>query len=283
MKQKLGLHSHVLPALQNDHKTLFEEAKRATVFDCRSINSGFLKDTGRAALDEWRALNRQVRLPFDACWFEFDREFGILAADVFWHHDLTLDGDRVVEQHPFLGWGMWDELGYTIRENYSPFGEFRNGARFPDDPEVVPYTSRCNASNAAEEAIVDIGMELLVGVLALMQDRLVGTEFRPDENARLNKDRAKRGKLPISSDTHVLSLNMGAVRRVARPADGTHESPRLHWRRGHWRLLHRGSEFENQTWVKRCLVGDPDRGFVHKDYRLTWRPPMIAPSSDLLH
>jgi hypothetical protein len=43
---------------------------------------------------------------------------------------------------------------------------------------------------------------------------------------------------------------------------GTHENPCLHWQRGHWRILHRGSEFDNRAWMGKCLVGDAEKGFV---------------------
>jgi hypothetical protein len=45
---------------------------------------------------------------------------------------------------------------------------------------------------------------------------------------------------------------------------GTHASPRLHERRGHWRHLRSGK----RVWVRNCLVGDPNRGVIEKDYRV---------------
>lgn len=46
-------------------------------------------------------------------------------------------------------------------------------------------------------------------------------------------------------------------------SSGTGRKKRLHFRRGHWRHF---PAFK--TWVKWCLVGDPDLGFVDKEYRL---------------
>jgi hypothetical protein len=82
---------------------------------------------------------------------------------------------------------------------------------------------------------------------------------------KMNRLREKRGKLPLF-DYHVVKL--ADRRRVsALPAelrDGEkRRSPRLHFRRGHW--VH----FPNhKTWRKWTLVGDPELGFVDKDYRL---------------
>lgn len=45
---------------------------------------------------------------------------------------------------------------------------------------------------------------------------------------------------------------------------GTHASPRLHWRRGHQRILRSG----RITWVRPTLVGDANRGLVVHDYQM---------------
>ncbi len=81
---------------------------------------------------------------------------------------------------------------------------------------------------------------------------------------KLNAARVRRGKLPLS-DYHIINL-AHRERPAPLPLDhegGTHRSPRLHFRRGHWRHL-----VNHKTWVKWTLVGDPDLGFIDKDYRL---------------
>jgi len=45
---------------------------------------------------------------------------------------------------------------------------------------------------------------------------------------------------------------------------GTHESPRLHDRRGHLRRLRSG----RNVWVKPCKVGDASKGAVWHDYAI---------------
>jgi len=80
--------------------------------------------------------------------------------------------------------------------------------------------------------------------------------------SKLNKKRAKHGKLPIP-DHYVVDLTRR--KRVTNPhvgEAGTHV--RLHFRRGHWRHFETGYK----TWIKWCLVGDPDLGFVSKEYAL---------------
>jgi hypothetical protein len=90
--------------------------------------------------------------------------------------------------------------------------------------------------------------KLLLGVLTLMNEHLLGTEIRPDPSPQLTRARLRRGRLPLYAQTRVLTINLGSLRRLAKANDSKrHESPSLHWRRGHWRALHRGSEFEGRT------------------------------------
>jgi hypothetical protein len=79
---------------------------------------------------------------------------------------------------------------------------------------------------------------------------------------RLNAARERRGKLPFN-DYHVIKLarREGADRLPA--AESTHNSPRFHFRRGHYRHF-----VGHKTWINWTLVGDPDLGFIEKTYRL---------------
>lgn len=76
----------------------------------------------------------------------------------------------------------------------------------------------------------------------------------------LNKKRERKGKPPLK-DYHIVDLSRR--HRVEGPSVGTHKSPRLHFRRGHWR--HMG---DYKTWIKWTLVGDPNLGFIEKEYRI---------------
>lgn len=79
---------------------------------------------------------------------------------------------------------------------------------------------------------------------------------------KLNKKRAADGKIPLA-DFHVVEL--ARRHRVANPtaAAGQGSKKRMHFRRGHWRHYE-----TSKTWVKWCLVGDPDLGFIQKQYSL---------------
>jgi hypothetical protein len=78
---------------------------------------------------------------------------------------------------------------------------------------------------------------------------------------RLNRKRVERGREPLRP-YHVVNLaRRHVIERGESTGTGTHK--RLHFRRGHWR------HYENKTiWIKWTLVGDPDLGWVEKEYRL---------------
>lgn len=79
---------------------------------------------------------------------------------------------------------------------------------------------------------------------------------------RLNRARKKAGK-SLLGDYHIVNLNRHRRLQPFEHELGHHASPRCHFRRGHWR------RYDNfKTWIKWCLVGDPDLGFVDKHYRL---------------
>jgi hypothetical protein len=62
---------------------------------------------------------------------------------------------------------------------------------------------------------------------------------------------------------HVVSLARRARAPALEPSAPTGRKKRMHFRRGHWRHF---PAFK--TWIRWCLVGDPDLGFVDKEYRL---------------
>jgi len=101
-----------------------------------------------------------------------------------------------------------------------------------------------------------------VRAMCIALDADVATSEVVRAPVKLNEKRAKAGKTPLP-DYRVVDL--ARRHRVANPAagSGAGTKKRLHFRRGHWR------HFEaSKTWVKWCLVGNPDLGFISKHYRL---------------
>lgn len=80
------------------------------------------------------------------------------------------------------------------------------------------------------------------------------------ESSFVKLQRLRKAKIPNDS-YYVLKLPHS---RSGKSGEGTHESPRLHFRRAHIRKLSGG----NLTWVRSCLVGDAEKGIIHKDYKV---------------
>lgn len=81
---------------------------------------------------------------------------------------------------------------------------------------------------------------------------------------KTNRPPKEHAPLPALS-FHILKLNRRP--RPAPPAFDPNHVPgtrkRLHFRQGHWRHYS-----NHKTWIKWMLVGDPDLGFVDKDYQV---------------
>lgn len=77
----------------------------------------------------------------------------------------------------------------------------------------------------------------------------------------INRARMKKGKPGVTYEWHTVQVAPAAPK--PEPKGGTHASPKLHDRRGHWRTRN-----GRKHWVRACIVGDPDKGVVEKDYRV---------------
>jgi hypothetical protein len=269
-------------------KELVSELPHAEIFDCRQLPVEFVGDTGEAALHEIKQTGKTTQLPFSYCYFEFadrrgpisifayeiDQGGGLETIEFLPFHANTYDAftsstgeilnDAVYDDHmdhmllrrrtaidPIVGWTFSQGYMWSNNENRDDF--FRH-----------------------EEQFFEATLKLLLGALTLLEEKLVISARQEDPAPKLNVARTKRGLPPVSGPSHVLQVNVPAIHNTARKTKiGTHESPCLHWRRGHWRVLHRGSEFEDKAWVNKCLVGDPAKGFVRKIYNLTNQLPLM--------
>lgn len=122
-----------------------------------------------------------------------------------------------------------------------------------------PVTASAELTKAAE-ALNALLLQVKAVCVALDAE-VVETEVVRAPPA-LNRARQKRGKVPLP-DFRVVDLSKryrtaGARSEAAEP--GTRK--RLHFRRGHWRHY-----ATHRTWIKWMLVGNPDLGFIDKEYR----------------
>ena len=86
--------------------------------------------------------------------------------------------------------------------------------------------------------------------------------FPTPKKSLLNAARAAKGKPLALFDWHTVEI--APKKPKGEPQGGTHASPRLHDRRGHWRICKGGKK----AWVKACKVGNASKGVVFKDYEV---------------
>lgn len=173
----------------------------------------------------------EIRLPDEACVFEFrinDRHVLMFAIDI--------EG-TVFLQHA-VQTGEWWVLA--------------------DTPTPARFGREYDADNL--ESITTC----LVRAVCIALDAEIATTDVVRAPHKLNRVRERAGKAPLS-DFHVVNLARRS-RPTPLPSAPGHEATyrvRLHFRRGHWRHY-----ADHKTWIKWMLVGDPDLGFVDKEYRL---------------
>lgn len=180
-------------------------------------------------------------LPFDRCalvgaegdakWLIDLQQFRNIVS----YSGLTVQG-RLVTRHP----------GFTYERT---------------DDGVKIYHANMDESDHPDVGVVR-GHAAMVGAwLAALSAKSVA--YAPKARKSLiNSKRAAKGKGAALFDWHTVKIE--PANPQAEPLGGTHASPRLHDRRGHWRTYPSGK----RGWVKACKVGDASKGVVFKDYKV---------------
>jgi hypothetical protein len=178
----------------------------------------------------------EFHLPFEICVFEFN-VCGHRVALIMTEMDGAIYHE--IAAKTTVGWFL---LGMA-----TPFRK-----KVQEDGEVPGWSKLMNFLSPQVKAIC-----------VALEAEVAETEVTRAPH-KLNRAREKMGRIALS-DYHIISL---AHRRrypqlPSSPSDEPKAQKRLHFRRGHWR------HFETfKAWVRWTLVGNPDLGFVDKDYRL---------------
>lgn len=90
------------------------------------------------------------------------------------------------------------------------------------------------------------------------------TTYTPSKFRRTARKRKHKHKL---LEYKLLRLDLAKLEQSLQVGQGHHASPRLHLRRGHWRVYKNG----HRKWIKPMWVGDKEKGMVIKDYQLEMR------------
>ena len=86
------------------------------------------------------------------------------------------------------------------------------------------------------------------------------TFYKPTATGN-NAKRLRKGKPPLY-EWQTVSIHKPSPALPSAPKGGTHASPRLHQRRGHWAVSKLGKKY----WRRETVVGNPDNGMIFHDY-----------------
>jgi hypothetical protein len=137
------------------------------------------------------------------------------------------------------------------------------GAIGIDEFRFCPRTGSLEVLHGANFNNAECGIWVLCNFFAVIACSNVRVVDVPAPEA-LNKKRIKNGRLPILSHK-VLHLVAPTTYSKTDHQGGTHNSPRVHLRRGHIRRLPSGVNI----WVQQCVVGSK-HGIVTKDYAVSY-------------
>lgn len=185
-----------------------------------------------------------IKLPYDVCAFEF--QFGERRVIAI-----------ATEANESIVFGAFVEQG---NGHWLVFDVAFDAVRMNDKPVALHGRLQGSDGGAGLEVVfAQISKQIVAVCIALDAEVAVSEAVREP----YQKAHGKNFHAPART-YNVVSL----VRRTrAAPLEGDREGTgarrKLHFRRGHWRHYP-----DHRTWLKWMLVGDPDLGWVEKEYRL---------------
>lgn len=184
-----------------------------------------------AAFNGANVENASIRLPYDVCAFEF--KFAGRAVIAFAIH---ADADIVFSPAICCG-DAWVMTDFVLPLDFDPLDE---------------------RTSSMIELLAEVSEQIKAACIALDAEVAEATTVREAHSG------SGSGSTQPLKAHHIVSLaNRRARLAPLSRGDASGRRVRLHFRRGHWR------HFEtHKTWIKWMLVGDPDLGFVEKEYRL---------------
>lgn len=205
----------------------------------------------------------------DYHWFDLSgayQEGRMVNMDVLDHNPLPFEKCALAcEQGDMFALVLLQQIGNAV--GYRAWTIYSDGTRIKH-----PLLNYVRTGNGIEVHQMDekkveseLCRELLAAVANFLElvNRNAITCAKPvPRKSFINSKRAAKGLGPILFDWHTVTIQ--PARTKAEPKGGTHASPRLHDRRGHWRSLSSGK----QVWVRNCKVGDASKGVVFKDYKV---------------
>jgi hypothetical protein len=132
------------------------------------------------------------------------------------------------------------------------------------DEGLKYYQKEGSFINFVSEEEVRPVFRMVCAILVKLSERKSEAYKPVVKDTFLNRKRKEKGKPAVLFDWHTVEIGPWVGKSESQ--GGTHASPRLHDRRGHWRTIKATGK---KVWVKACKVGDASKGVVFKDYRVT--------------
>lgn len=149
-----------------------------------------------------------------------------------------------------------------ILETYFIDGELRSKTKIVAPAILNLYKTTYPDNKDFSRKRISHHGRVVLELLAALSCKNISTVNYQDASP-LNTKRIKSGKLPFY-ETKILVVDCRSVSTI-KIGDGnsSHSSPRQHLRRGHIRRIAKGS-----IWVNSCVVGDPTKGSIGKQYSI---------------
>lgn len=199
---------------------------------------------GGGGADEWQ-------LPFDAQVYEFAISgAAVLALTYTTEAATTLS--LAIRSPKMQSWTL-DQAGAMMTAS---------GWSYLDHHDLIEQGEPI--INAAFDRLYDFIYQQIKAVAIMLEARVAEREVT---RAPYKTNKPPRDAKPLPKlSHHVIRLSRdprpAPLPAADRQQPGTGTRKRLHFRRGHWRHYS-----NHKTWIKWTLVGDPDLGFVDKEYR----------------
>lgn len=183
------------------------------------------------------------RLPFESCIFEFQvSRKPVIAMCTNYATDEA--NNEIVMQlavESFFGWFLSHNL---YRHNGRGWEVLQGGQTIKDDK--------------LEHLVELVGNQIRAACIALDADVASTTLVRENYAGK-----GREAKEYPAYEFYTINIASRSRPEALQAHGSTKGTKRLHFRRGHWRHF-----TTSKTWVRWCLVGNPELGFIDKQYRL---------------
>lgn len=187
--------------------------------------------------------NGSFRLPYETSVFEFNISRKPVVAMCLNYAADAADNEIVMQLavESFFGWSLSHNL---YRHNGGHWDVLQGDQSIKDDH--------------LEHLVELVGNQIRAACIALDADVATTTLVR-----EAHEGNRREAKEHPAYEFYTISIASRSRPEALQAHGVTKGTKRLHFRRGHWRHFS-----ASKTWVRWCLVGNPELGFIDKQYRL---------------